>query len=282
MIVPMSVRKLFRHCCFLIGLSLLWTSPALQAHEFWIEAEDFTLSASDSLRADLKVGQNLSGNTYAFLPERFERFDLIQGERRSPVNSAQGALPAVNETDLDDGLAILDYRSTPRSLRYNSAGKFERFLRSEGIAWVLERHQSRGLPEKGFTEAYSRFAKALVKVGSGKGEDKALGLELELVLLTNPYVEQDNALSVKLLAAGEPLAQSRITVFFKPFESSAEVLEPMRYTTDAQGIVTLARPEQPGMMLLNAVHMVVPDAKTILKTGAVWESLWASTTFAIE
>lgn len=273
----------FKFKCFSIGLALLLLSTAGQAHEFWLEPEDFTLAVDQPLRANIKVGQNLVGNTYSFSPERFERFDIVQGDKQSAISSEEGAFPAVNETAVNDGLITLAYASTPNSLRYGfvAAEKFKKFLENEGLSWVLEQHQQRGLSKTGFTEAYSRFGKSLIKAGSGVGTDRALGLELELVMLNNPYTESDKELAVKLLSDGEPLENTQLGAFFKAAESDSAVKHTL-YKTDAQGVVTIPRPRQPGMMLLNAVHMIEPDAKTILKTGAVWESLWASTTFAIE
>ena len=169
---------------FSIGLAIWLLSTTAQAHEFWLEPEDFTLTTDQPLRANIKVGENLLGNTYAFLPERFERFEMVQGERRSAIRSEEGAFPAVNEKDVSNGLIILAYASTPRSLRYGyvTAGKFKQFLNNEGLSWVLEQHQQRGLPKTGFTEAYSRFGKSLIKAGSGVGADQTVGLELELVM----------------------------------------------------------------------------------------------------
>lgn len=273
-----------RFSAFSLSATLLFITTTTQAHEFWIEPHDFTLASGQPLQADIKVGQKLVGNTHAFAPDHFERFDVIQKDNSAPVQSRTGAYPAVDEKGLIDGLIVLAYASTPRSLRYNTitAGKFQPFLKKEGIPWVIERHQQRGLPKKGFTEAYSRFAKSLIKSGSGDGEDQATGLEFELVLLTNPYTETDKDLVIQVLWEGKPLSGAQLTAFFKPQQSPDDGIVHVRYKTDRQGIASIPRPVTKGIMLLNAVHMIEPDAKTILKTGAVWESLWASTTFAIE
>ncbi|MGB1012287.1 MAG: DUF4198 domain-containing protein [Thiolinea sp.] len=273
----------FRYKCFSTGLAIWLLSVAAQAHEFWLEPEDFTLAPKQSLRANIKVGENLVGTTYAFLPKRFERFEVFQGDSQSAIRSEKGDFPAVNEEIINDGLITLAYVSTPYSLRYGRMiqGKFEKFLKNEGLSWVLEAHRQRGLPETGFTEAYSRFAKSLIKAGSGIGADRALGLELEIVMLSNPYTESDKDLTVKLLSNGTPLANTQLSAFFKAANSDDAVKHTL-YKTNAQGLAVIPRPEQYGMMLLSAVHMIEPDAKTILKTGAVWESLWASMTFAIE
>ena len=100
-------------------------------------------------------------------------------------------------------------------------------------------------------------------------------------MLNNPYVANNEAIKVQLLEEGEPLANAQLGAFFKTADSE-DAVQLTLYRTDVQGMVALPRPKQPGVMLLSAVHMIEPDAATILKTGAVWESLWASMTFAIE
>ncbi|MEZ5476852.1 MAG: hypothetical protein R3E95_05015 [Thiolinea sp.] len=59
-------------------------------------------------------------------------------------------------------------------------------------------------------------------------------------------------------------------------------MERSLFTSDADGKALIPRPAQPGMMLLNAVQMIQPDAETAAATEAVWLSLWASTTFYLE
>lgn len=272
----------YKQLCATLAITLLGLPILAQAHEFWIEPRDFTLDVGERLLADIRVGQELQGSAASFSPKRFESFEIMNGSKRSAVRSAAGDSPAINEANNADGLTILASASTPRSLRYGIGSKFGKFLKKEGIPWVLERHRARGLPEKGFVEAYSRFAKALVKTGSGAGTDRAAGLELELVMLTNPYRETETDLKVSVLWEGKPLADAQLSTFFKPTGLFAGDVVILRYQTDRNGIVTLPRPAKTGVMLLNAVHMIEPDAKTILETGAVWESLWASTTFAIE
>ncbi len=276
------VPKRIRFSATLLASLLLSLSVTAQAHEFWIEPRDFTPNVGAQLQADIKVGQRLTGRPLKFIPNLFESFEVIRGNERAAITSEDRAVPAVDEKNTEDGLVILAYSSTPRSLRYGIGMKFGRFLQKEGMPWVMERHQQRGLPEKGFVEAYSRFAKSLVKSGSGKGKDRTIGLELELVLLTNPYLATETNLSVKVLWEGEPLAGAQLSAFFKPDSASTEGMVLIRYQTDQDGVVTLPRPGRPGTMLLNAVHMIEPNKATMLKTGAVWESLWASTTFAIE
>ena len=262
-----------------IGIISLFFNQVSYAHEFWIEPHDFKLQPGDTLLADTKVGQRLVGDKYPFVPRRFESFDIIQGEKKGPVVSRVGDMPPVKDKVLKSGLVTLAYASTNRSLRYYKADKFYSFLDKEGLDWVKAAHEKRGLPAEGFVEVYRRYAKSLVKAGSGEGMDSALGLPLELVMLKNPYLAPDEALHVQLLSQGEPLADTQISAFFRT--TADKEAERVVFTSDAEGKIIIPRPEQAGLMLLSAVQMVEPDEKTVVETKAVWVSLWASMTFGI-
>jgi uncharacterized GH25 family protein len=190
------------------------------------------------------------------------------------VNSRIGDNPAISEIVPNSGLHVLSYVSTGSEVTYSDPQKFEHFLNNEGIEWVKAAHEKRGLPTQGFTEAYQRFAKSLVKVGDGTGEDRALGLEFELVVETNPYTERDSDLVVSLLWRGKPFPQAQVTVFRRHDGDVSKT----RFTTNAQGRVRIPRPVGSGVYLLNAVHMIEPPPND---DGLVWKSLWASTTFEV-
>jgi hypothetical protein len=267
---PAAVRAAFTGLCLLVALGI---QPA-RAHEFWIEPLDFSIAGGEPLQAHLYVGQRMQGNTLLYLPHQFNAFDLTIGDQTRPVESRIGDSPAVHQTAFRDGLAIISYVSTDSLLTYTNPHKFETFLRDEGIEWVAAVHRERGLPEVGFTEAFQRFAKSLVRIGDGGGADRALGLEFELVVETNPYRGDARDLEIRLLWRGEPFPDARITVFRRHYDDVRKTY----LTTDGEGRARLPVTGAPGVYLLNAVHMIEPPPND---GGVVWKSLWASTTFEI-
>ena len=259
--------------------AILWLLSAMigtnvKAHEFWIEPFRFEIATGDLLQADLRVGQDMKGDSLHYIPQRFEAFNLTAGNATRAVDSRAGDNPAVGETIPDSGLHVLSYVSVDSELAYSDPVKFERFLNNEGIEWVKAAHEQRGLPAQGFKEAYQRFAKSLVKVGDGTGTDRPLGLEFELVVETNPYTDRHSDLVALLLWRGKPLPRAQVTVFRRQDGDVNKTL----FTTDAQGRVRIPRRGAPGVYLLNAVHMVEPPPND---HGVVWKSLWASTTFEV-
>lgn len=265
-------------CGSLLVASLSLSFSAL-AHEFWIEPLDFRLERGGSVVANLKVGENMKGDIFPYLPQRFVEFSISgpQGERS--VKEPLGAVPAANERALGSGLHILAYHSTPSRVSYESFEKFETFLQEENLEGIVEAHRRRGLPDAGFTEAFTRYAKALVQVGDGAGQDAAIGMPFELVAETNPYADKvKNRLTVRLLWQGQGMADTQIKVFRQTEPGEVDV---SKVTTDAEGRATVAS-EEGGIFLLSAVHMVEPSREVAQNTRAVWQSLWASLTFQVK
>lgn len=271
------MRPGLRKWARLLLLAPLWTSSA-GAHEFWLEPlpAAMTMEPGGTLEAHIKVGTMLEGETYAFLPDRFHHFLVIDGGEARQLRSVLGDLPAVRETLLSDGIATLVYASRPSRLVHDDPALFQVFLEEEGLDGVLERHRARELPERGFAELFSRDAKALVAVGSGEGADRAIGLPHEIVLETNPYTApRDATLTARLLWQGLPAADTQIAIFRRAPDGEVSVI---RLRTDPDGRVSFTA--GPGFYLLSAVRMLEASPAEQAATGAVWHSIWASSTFS--
>lgn len=246
------------------------------AHEYWLQPENFQLQTEDSIRADIRVGQHFKGDTYAYLPTEIEAAQIHLGNTSKPIKGRFGDIPAISQLPLGDGLNIVTVASMPFQLTYSSAGKFRDFLKYDGIEWVQQEHEKRGLPESGFIEAYRRHAKTLVKVGNGEGSDRRTGLEFEWVMLTNPYTNNTDTMTAQLWWRDKVFANATFRVFtLKGGKVSENV-----YVTDAKGIASFPRRANT-IYMINAVHMILPANELVVKMKAVWESRWASVTFAI-
>ena len=115
-------------------------------------------------------------------------------------------------------------------------------------------------------------------VGDGRGEDRAFGLETELVALENPYTgDMSDGIDVVLLYQGAPRSGAQIEVFDKAADETVQVTT---VRTDSEGKATV--PVLPAhRYMLDAVALREPSAELAEETRAVWESLWANLTFAI-
>jgi uncharacterized GH25 family protein len=268
----------------LIGLALLGAG-AMQAHDLWIEPSGFTPAPGTRLAVRLRIGQLFQGDPFPRDPKFLVRFAVIAtggagGRGGAAGAAAESPIPGVPDTDPagflvsgPPGLYELVYASSHAAVELDAA-KFERYLADEGLEKISALRARRGQNGSPAKEIYSRCAKSLIAVGGdpGSGQERVLGLELELVPEKNPYtLAPGQELPVRLLYRGAPLAGAKVAAVPKD-QPSRQVAA----RTDAQGRVRLVL-DRPGTWLVKAVHMIAaPPA-----SGAQWESFWASLTFAL-
>ena len=248
----------------------------LSAHEFWIDPVAFEIRQGDPLVANIRVGKNFSGAAFSFIPNRFERFEVITAGVAYPVLGRLGDRPALTMATPEKGLNIAVHVTGDMTLTYREWSKFETFVRHKDFAWGLAEHTRRGLPETGFKERYSRYAKSLLAVGDGAGKDREIGLVTELVALTNPYTDDlSQGMVLRAFYQGAPRADVQIEVFEKNDDGSVQTT---LHRTDDTGLVRV--PVRAGYRYMADTVVMRPlDAAT--SGGAVWESLWASLTFEV-
>jgi len=270
------MRGLLRLGKPLIPLLMLACTMQSAAHEYWIEPQSYRIAPDERLLANLKVGQRFQGDTLVYLPDSIQLFRITTGETTVEVTSRIGDLPALDESSAAEGLALVSLVSGIFTLEYSEAGLFEKFLAYDGLDGILQEHRRRGLPMTGFKEAYQRFAKSLIQVGEGKGEDRLLGLAFEWLLETNPYSAADNRMQARLYWRGEPLAATQARLFVRRDGQVEERL----LTTDGEGRVHFSA-QTGSEILLNAVQMREPSDRFPAPEGSAWISYWATTTFAL-
>jgi uncharacterized GH25 family protein len=238
------------------------------AHEFWISPQTYTVTAGETVAADIRIGQNFSGAAYAFNPSTFARFDIIRNGETFPATGILGDTPAMT-AQVDDGLAIIVHETTPERLTYVDWEKFQKFVDHKDLGVTQADHIARGLPDTKFVERYVRYAKSLVKGGTGAGADFEVGLKTEIVAMTNPYTDDlVDGVSVRVLRDGAPRADAQVEIFAKQGDEVTVITT----RTDADGIavVTVAPNTE---YLIDAVYLEPTEG------DAVWQSYWASLTF---
>lgn len=261
-------RALARSIAPLLILTLF--APAT-AHEFWIAPERSVLAPGDPITADLSVGLMLRGEPYPYLSDRFARFTVTAAGETTGVSGFEGDLPALRGFPAKPGLNVIAHQTVAFRATYDDWAVFQKYLTDEGLDAFADLHLARGLPETGFAERYTRYAKALVQAGPPRQGDQhtPLGLDFELVATANPYSSGLEELMVTLLWHGAPVSDHQITVL------ADDGVDVTRSTvrTDQSGTVTITL--RPGCSyLLNAVRLDPVDSDSV-----VWHSHWASMTF---
>ena len=261
----------------LVFLLALLSSPVI-AHEFWIEPLAYELEPGGKLQGELVNGQFFEGVKLPFRKESFHQFIQIRGDETAPVRAWPGSRPALDVDPIGTGLIVVAYQSGLSRVAYESFEEFASFAEHKDFPDIEKRHAELGYPMANFAEIYTRYAKTLVAVGDGAGSDRRVGLEAEIVALSNPYRDELNeGMRVQVFYGDEVRAKAQVEVFDKAPDGTVEIT---RYRTDAEG--TVAIPVKPGhRYLVDSVVLRVPAPEIAQERSAAWETLWASLTFAV-
>jgi uncharacterized GH25 family protein len=255
----------------LVAFLLAAQTPAILAHDFWIEPSAYRVEVGARVSVSLRVGEHYKGDPVPRNPARIRKLTLVGQSGETGVAGKEGDDPAGTVAVPAAGLYLIGYHNLPSSITLE-APKFEAYLKEEGLERVSTQRAERGESEKPGREIYSRCAKALLRAGAGAagGHDRRLGLPLELVPEADPYDEDGPAsLPVRLLYEGRPLEGALVVALSREDPADAQ-----RARTDRDGRVSLAL-ARGRTWLVKAVHM----AKAPEGSNADWESLWASLTF---
>jgi hypothetical protein len=220
---------------------------------------------------DVRVGMDFEGPAKAYERASIERFSWHRGEASGEVRGGAAADPTGFVT-AGPGLTILTYVTIPFSIAFDDVARFVDYLDHEGLDAVATKLRGQASIETPIRERYSRSAKSLLLAGpiDPAARDRALGLPLELVLLTPVGEWSKGVVQVELRYQGTPLADALVKLFAKGRKGAAATAR-----TDPAGRAAI-RLSGPGPFLLSAVHMVPsPDE------AARWRSFWASITFEV-
>lgn len=262
-----------------VGLLLFALADnSANAHEFWIEPTNYAVEKNAEIEAFLRNGERFKGSSVSYLKSSTIRFEVLSQGREDPVVARLGDNPALKMSAVAGGLNVVVHQKKASVISYRSWEKFQRFAEHKNFPNVRLRHQERALPDKDFREAYSRYSKSLVAVGDGKGSDRQAGLEIELVALQNPYTEDvSEGLGILAYYQNRVRPNAQIELFEK---SAAGEVTVSLHRTDDHGKVVL--PVKSAHSYLVDMVVLREPAKTLAKSrNVVWETLWASLTFAV-
>ena len=268
----MLLTILRSHARTLTALGLVLGAPSsLGAHDLWLEPATFLPQPGQIVALRLRVGQDFLGDPLPRDARLVREFVVEDSEGRKPVIGRDGSDPAGFIRASDPGLLVVGYHSTPSVVEL-TPDKFAQYIEEEGLDEVAARRRAEGSSQRGGRDAYTRCAKSLVLLGppSASQTDRPLGMTLELLAESNPYLLKDgDTLPLRLLYRQAPLKGTLVVAINK-----RHPMQKLTARTDAHGRVRLPL-TRGGAWLIKAVHMVpaAPGA------GAEWDSYWASLTF---
>jgi uncharacterized GH25 family protein len=262
---------------FKLLFALVFAGP-IYAHEFWISPVEFEVDVQSPIAAHFRVGQDFKGGSHSYLSRYTARHELHRTGAILEMSAREGDRPAMQHPGLEDGLAVLVHETTDSTLTYREFDKFVNFIKHKDFEGLPEAHLARGLPDVGFVESYRRFAKSLIAVGSGAGQDRQVGLEIEIVALSNPYTDDlSEGMAVQVLLNARPRAHVQVEVFSRPAGTKEPALIQL-YRTDADGIARFPVLTGHDYMIDNVALRPVEPTST---DDPVWHSIWANLTFAV-
>lgn len=285
----MSVASIIS-CLSIFCLSVLAAKPGV-THELWLSPETYSYAPPQDALIDLRNGQYFNGITLPYFPQSVDLFLYANGPHWADYQGRIGDYPAMQLPALPEGLWTIAYQTTPEVTTYSDLSELAAFAQEKGAPWLPAAHRASGLPEHEIRESYTRHAKAVVRVGHGKGADQEMGLAVEFIM--DPLTQSDLSqgppqAAFTLLRRGLPWANAPIQLYTKPAgQRRTRANAPRHLRSDAEGRLVfdvLAGQEY----LLNAVHLEpAPEtgnranADPVAPAPAHWRSLWASFTFAL-
>ncbi len=166
---------------------LLFCATSAGAHDFWIEPEQWQTSPGQTLALQLKVGVAFQGRSYRRNPPHIRDFFITGRSGRHEVTEKPGADPAGRVVMPAAGTLVAGYRSNSTRIEL-PAEKFTTYLQEESFDSVIAARQQAGQTDQPGTEAFSRYAKAILNNARlDQGYRQNLGFELEMIPQKNPY-----------------------------------------------------------------------------------------------
>jgi uncharacterized GH25 family protein len=261
------------HRLGLLALTIGLAYTPLAAHDMWIEPATFSPQTGEIIPIRLRVGQDLLGDPLPRDSNLIKQFVVEDATGSKPVVGRDGSDPAGYVFVSKPGLLVIGYRSNPSAIEL-PPGKFNQYLRDEGLDAVAALRAQRNATGASAHEMFARCAKSLMLSGSPseKQSDRRLGFTLELTAERNPYLLRPGEdLPVRLTYQDLPLEGALVIAMNRLNPSERQAVR-----SDSDGRVHF-RVHSGGLWLIKAVHMIPAPAGS----NAEWASYWASLTFEL-
>lgn len=255
-------------------LVVLAAPASAWAHQFWIEATAYLVTAPSVLQAHVLNGEHFSGEPLARREEHIARYSVIGPDGSElPMLGRAGMTRSIARAT-QPGLHRIVYQSVENPITL-SASDFDAYLLEEGLGRIVERRFDLGESDSPGREVYVRCAKALVIAADADGSapsatDSPSGLPMEIVLSGSARPEVGVTASAQLLRDGHPVGTGVRVVAMQ----AGDRPERHELHTDSDGRVTWT-PRSPGRWLVASIDMERLEGRS----DADWRSFWVSVTF---
>ena len=260
-------------------LLALMSFPAVRAaaHDFYLVPDAFTVVGGQTLRVGFHNGDRFPESEDSPVIARLKDAQLWTAQGVVSIRNLRlDARRVVGTVDVpeDNGTSVLSARTAPNLITL-APDKFTAYLREEGLQEIIDwrgRHGESGNPGR---ERYSKFAKALLVVGTADASfAHRLDFPIEIIPEMNPAdLRTGDRLSVLLVLHGKAAAGVQMEASWWDGKQS---------TTKPLGRTDLAGRIQVPIVTAGQwrLHSVIMErcAEPAIADG---ESLWTSVTFEV-
>jgi uncharacterized GH25 family protein len=266
-----------RSAALLLGLLACVHAPLAEAHDFWLQPNEYWISPDTLTSMTLQVGHGPFRQRSPIPARRITRFQAI-APKGTGIDLHQQLRLGEPAEDGDfrlknPGTYLLVLQTDDRAQTHLPSIRFNDYLKAEGLTPALDQRALLRKMDADGSERYSRCAKSIVQVGPpGAGSqgqvNKPIGLPLEIVPETNPYsLPRSATLPVRVIYAGHPLRGALVKL--TDLKNDASPLEV--HLTDKDGRANFTMPNS-GTWLLNVIwtkplpHSEETDFETIFSS----------------
>lgn len=256
-------------------LTLVGVSPLL-SHDFWLVPVSFRTAPGAEVVVRGQTSSEFPTTLSAVTPDRVASARMISASGTLPISGVVvgGTSLRLSHRPKESGQALVAVALRPRTLR-ESPESFRRYLVLEGAPEALARYEQQGiLPTDSITRRYTKYAKALLEVGTASPRifSRSAGHPLEFIPLSDPSaVRSGESLRMRMLFNGKPLADARGHVSVAQSVSSERAYQDVPFETDARGEFSIVV-QGNGLWNARALHIVPAPAGS----GADWDVHWAT------
>ena len=251
--------------CLAVILYFFINSNSLNAHELWLEADQYKLKSGGKLIVNIKVGQDLVGESYPYLSQETEKLFIVSKKSLRKLNQTNGDYPAIQQSVNYGGIQYLYYQSNKELLKYQDYKTFIEFTDEYDLNYDLN---NKNIPN----EIYQRFAKIIFDSETSNFFKVKQNLDFEIVNQNNPY--KNNLSEIQILLKKKSFINKKFVVFFK----NENEFERKIYQTDTKGFAKIDSSKR-GLYLISAVDLEKLNFIDRIKYKADYFSRWASLTF---
>ena len=256
-------------------LMLSAISMLVTAHEFWLEPDRFYFTAAESVRLNVRVGENFIGESWKTITDRVVRMEHHTGKLIKDLK------PVLKENTTDpiqvqlaaEGTHLV-VMETSTALNEMDGTKFTEYLEEDGLDDILYQRKKTQISGDSASELYSRHAKLILQSGSKTDDSfkKLCNLPIEIIPDKNPaLLRKGNNIAFKILFEGKPLFAAKVKVWNR-YNHRTSV---QNIFSQQNGMIE-THVSNPGTWMVSVVKMVPSK-----NPKAQYRSYWGTLVFGI-